>query len=594
MGVVYAAEDPFIGRAVAIKTIRFGTPEAGDDREQLIQRLQREAQAAGVLSHPGIVTVYDIGEQEDEAYIVMEFVDGESVEQMLGSGATQHFDACLSILMGTAVALDYAHGKGIIHRDVKPSNIILCRDGTVKIADFGIAKLTASNSLTQAGFVVGTPSYMSPEQAQGRPVDGRSDQFSLAVVAFRMLTGKLPFEEPTLTALLAKILWEEPEYESAGIDPTIQPVLKKALSKDPKLRYPSCRDFARELEEAYGRSISESFDTLHSIKKAAAAPAASNTVLPGSSLAAGVPRPLDAAELVKQDTPLPASWAMPSRETPGTREHEENSLPSSSVITETAAQSPKRKFKRIVWAAGFGFVALAVMAFFIIKETQKPEESVQKGSADSIAASKNGAADIVPPSDPLGKAADQEGTVTPPSSSAQSDLEKIISAEISTSKPKQANTSARPPSPISGVSAGSDERKKAAMPIITEQKLPKETGTSQRSSIHPDSKIFAGQKASTSGPIRVEIPASQPEAASGVLEWSGELQRNSILVIAEQGSSIGSLAGHLPGKPIKIELEPKGLTIRQMPGETNQWKQIILYSGNQMYSSITIRWKIVE
>ena len=192
MGVVYAAEDPFIGRAVAIKTIRFGTPEAGDDREQLIQRLRREAQAAGVLSHPGIVTVYDIGEQEDEAYIVMEFVDGESVEQMLGSGATQHFDDLSFDIEGNRrcsrlCAWQRHHSSGC-----QTFKYHTCRDGTVKIADFGIAKLTASNSLTQAGFVVGTPSYMSPEQAQGRPVDGRSDQFSLAVVAFRMLSWKAP------------------------------------------------------------------------------------------------------------------------------------------------------------------------------------------------------------------------------------------------------------------------------------------------------------------------------------------------------------------------------------------------------------------
>jgi len=216
---------------------------------------------------------------------------------------------------------------------------------------------------------------------------------------------------------------------------------------------------------------------------------------------------------------------------------------------------------------------LAVIVLFVIRETKKPDASVQKGSADSIAASKSSSADIVPSADPLGQAANQERTVTPPSSTAQSDLEKIVSAEISASKLKQADASASPPSPISGVSAGSGEPKKAATPIIAEQKLP---------------------KASNSGPKRVEIPARQPEATSGVLEWSGELQRNSILVITEQGSSIGSLAGQLPGKPIKIELEPKSLTIRQMPGATNQWKQIILYSGNQKYSSITIRWKIVE
>lgn len=595
MGVVYAAEDPLIGRAVAIKTIRFGAPEAGGDREQMIQRLHREAQAAGVLSHSGIITVHDIGEQDDEAYIVMEFVDGKSLEEMLASGAAQNSDTCLSILNGTAVALDYAHSKGIIHRDVKPSNIMICRDGTVKIADFGIAKLTASNSLTQAGFVVGTPNYMSPEQAQGRPVDGRSDQFSLAVVAFRILSGTLPFEEPTLTALLAKILWEEPEYENAGIDPAIQPVFKKALSKDPKLRYPTCGDFARELKEAYLRNKSESFDAIHSVTIQGAIPSAPKTVFPGQE--AADPRSLNAEDLPQLNKHVPASSAMPLQKTQGMREREENSLPPSSTITETtetAAPSPKGKFKWIVWAACFGFAVMAVIAFFSIDAILGPDVSFDKGVADSGSAPNNSTADIVPPSDPLGQSSSQEGTTTPSSSSVQSNLEKIVSAEIAKSKSKQADTSTSLPSPASGVSAAPEEKQKAATPIVLEQRPPKETGTPLPPSIQPDSKRPGGPEVSVSSPKQEEAPASQPEAVSGILEWSGELQKNSILVITDQGSSIGRIAGQLPGKPVTIEVEPKGLTIRQMPRDANKWRQIILYSGNRTYSSITVRWKIVE
>ena len=369
--------------------------------------------------------------------------------------------------------------------------------------------------------------------------------------------------------------------------------MKKALSKDPKLRYPSCRDFARELEEAYGRSKSGSFSTIHSIKKAGAIPSASKIYPPWLGLAAEAPRPLDAAELVKGRNTRPHG-TMPSRETRGTGEHKENFLPSSHDTAETAVQSHKRKSKWVVWAAGLGLVVLAGIAFYVKEMTQKPEASAQIDSVEGIAASENTAADIGPPSGLLDQAANQEGTATPPASSAQTDLEKIVVAEIAASRPTQADASASPSTPVTGVATGTDERKKAARTGIAEQKLPKETGAPQLSSVRPDSKSLAEPEASASGQKRTQIPASQPEAASGVLEWSGDLQKNSILVITEQGPSIGSLTGQLPGTPVKIEVEPKGLTIRQMPREINGWRHVILYSGNQKYSSIAIRWKSVE
>jgi serine/threonine protein kinase len=257
MGVVYAATDPLIGREVAVKTIRLDSLGDQADRAELTRRLFREAQSAGILSHPGIITIYDVGESGSDAYIVMEFVAGKTLEEVLASGTPQPSATFLSILRQTGKALDYAHRKGIVHRDIKPSNIMISENGTVKIADFGIAKPTTSTSLTQAGFVLGTPSYMSPEQAQGREIDGRSDQFSLAVVAFRMMTGKLPFEGPTMTALLAKILWGEPEYESSGLLPWLKPVFEKAFAKNPQLRFTDCTDFVRDLNSGYARLKAE-------------------------------------------------------------------------------------------------------------------------------------------------------------------------------------------------------------------------------------------------------------------------------------------------------------------------------------------------
>ena len=243
MGVVYSAMDPLIGRRVAIKTIRLDTMEAAENREELTRRLFREAQSAGVLSHPGIITIHDVGEQGNEAYIVMEYVDGRNLEDVLASGVPQHSGTLLSILRQSATALDYAHGKGIIHRDIKPANIMLCHDGVAKIADFGVAKLAASASMTQAGLVLGTPSYMSPEQAQGQAVDGRSDQFSLAVVAYRMLTGELPFQGATLTAILTKILLEEPQYDSSGLHPYLQIIFQESPRKKPAIPFSELHGF---------------------------------------------------------------------------------------------------------------------------------------------------------------------------------------------------------------------------------------------------------------------------------------------------------------------------------------------------------------
>jgi serine/threonine-protein kinase len=181
MGVVYQAQDPAIGRMIAVKTIRLNELTDDNERDRMRERLFREAQSAGILSHPGIVTIYDIAEENGMAYIFMELVNGPPLEKMLKAEQPPDKETLLSIFRQTALALDYAHKKGIVHRDIKPSNIMVHEDGTAKITDFGVAKIV-SQQLTQAGTIMGTPSYMSPEQVQGGTISGRTDQFSLAVI----------------------------------------------------------------------------------------------------------------------------------------------------------------------------------------------------------------------------------------------------------------------------------------------------------------------------------------------------------------------------------------------------------------------------
>jgi serine/threonine-protein kinase len=257
MGVVYHAIDPNIGRPVAIKTIRLGDGRTPEEQERLRERLFREARSAGMLSHPGIVTIYDVEQQGELAYIAMEYVDGPTLDSILSRAEPIPPDQMFSVLAQTAAALDYAHGKGIVHRDIKPANIMIAADGTAKIADFGIAKITSNDQLTMTGTIVGTPHYMSPEQVQGQAIDGRSDQFSLAVIAYEMLTGEKPYTGEHLTTVVYKIVAEEPvppHRLNATLAGAIDNVLRKALSKKPDGRYGTCQEFAQSLEKACAAS----------------------------------------------------------------------------------------------------------------------------------------------------------------------------------------------------------------------------------------------------------------------------------------------------------------------------------------------------
>jgi serine/threonine protein kinase len=251
MGIVYDAIDPMIGRRVAVKVISLKAGMAASEAEFMKERLFREARSAGRLIHPGIVLIFDVGMHEDSAFITMELVDGPSLHQLLAEGPLD-FKTALGILQQTAAALDYAHQNDVVHRDIKPANIMLQNKVTVKVADFGIAKLMSQNA-TLTGMLMGTPSYMSPEQIEAEPVDGRCDQFSLAVLAYELLTGARPFEADSMATVAHLIVYgPRPSAHAAkpSVPPGVDQVLERALSRFPDQRFPNCTEFTSALEKA--------------------------------------------------------------------------------------------------------------------------------------------------------------------------------------------------------------------------------------------------------------------------------------------------------------------------------------------------------
>lgn len=252
MGIVYRAQDPAIGRIIAIKSIRLNELTDPEERSRLRDRLFREAQSAGILSHPNIVTIYDILEENDLAYIFMEFVNGMPLDDLLRSDKLPSGHVLITLLSQTANALDYAHKKGIIHRDIKPANVMVHEDSIAKVCDFGIAKIT-SQSMTQTGVVMGTPSYMSPELIKGETLTGASDQFALGIMAYEILTGQKPFKADYLPTLFFKVCSDEPPAVH-DLNPTLTPLVdravRKALAKKPEERYHTCAEFMKVLERA--------------------------------------------------------------------------------------------------------------------------------------------------------------------------------------------------------------------------------------------------------------------------------------------------------------------------------------------------------
>jgi eukaryotic-like serine/threonine-protein kinase len=249
MGVVYLGKDPTIHRFVAIKTMRLDETDEPEKIQEVKARFFREAESTGRLSHPNIVTIFDAGEEGDLGYIAMELLEGTTLKDRSRKPNLLPFDTVMSIVATVAEAMDYAHQQGVVHRDIKPANIMRTKEQVIKVMDFGIAKM-ATSAKTQTDIVLGTPTYMSPEQIAGKKVDGRSDIFSLTVVMFELLTGRPPFLADNVSALLFAIAQTpHPSLKVLRPDlpPTVKGVVDRALQKDPAQRYRRASEFASAL-----------------------------------------------------------------------------------------------------------------------------------------------------------------------------------------------------------------------------------------------------------------------------------------------------------------------------------------------------------
>jgi len=251
MGIVYLGRDPKINRTVAIKTLQFEEGLSDEEMKSLKSRFFREAESAGNLTHPNIIRIFDAGEDYDIAYIAMELLEGEDLKKYCSKDNLMPIKKVVDIMLKVTDALDYAHQQGVVHRDIKPANIMELKDGTIRITDFGIARIVSS-SQTQTGTVLGTPSYMAPEQVAGKKVDGRADIFSLGVTFYELLTGEKPFKGESIATLIYQITNEkhpDPRKFRPEIPECIVKVIDKALKKNPDERYQRAKEMHDDLKK---------------------------------------------------------------------------------------------------------------------------------------------------------------------------------------------------------------------------------------------------------------------------------------------------------------------------------------------------------
>jgi serine/threonine protein kinase len=445
MGVVYKATDPVIGRTVAVKTIKLSEEGTGLSRPELLTRFQTEARAAGLLTHPNIVVVFDAGEEDGLYYITMELVEGKSLQAHLDGGVAFALPRVLRIMEQTCSALQFAHERNVVHRDIKPANIMLTADDTVKVTDFGTAKILQFGTMQQTAHVMGTPSYMSPEQVKGRAVDGRSDIFSLGVLLYEMVTGEKPFPGQNITTVIYKIVNEEP-VPPRQIDPSIHPgisaVVMKALAKEPEARYQSCREMLEDLRNY--RTIAPGASPDKTMVSGAGGMGLPNATLPlggpGASAQGGRSFHPEDPMTVATTRSLNARASSPTQ-TPAVRR--------TGPIQPLAAAEPPKK-KSVIGSIFIALILIGVIAYGVQKLRPVIEDARQINAAqkraDSDAATGSVPATATPESatnaaaNPSGtdapstanpdSAAPEKKTVEPPvEKSAPKKIEPVVSAQ---------------------------------------------------------------------------------------------------------------------------------------------------------------------
>jgi serine/threonine-protein kinase len=372
MGTVYEAFDPAIARQVAVKTVKF--PQADDPQAQEeFARFKREAQAAGRLTHPNIVGVYEYGETPDLACIVMEYVDGSTLKQLLDRGEVFEISAILRIMESLLAGLQYSHDRRVIHRDIKPANVMLTKSGEVKIADFGIARIENS-SMTQAGTMLGTPAYMSPEQFMGTLVDARTDIYSAGVMLYQLLTREKPFEG-SVNSIMHKVLNTEPPMPSilsVAVPRAFDAVVKRAMAKRPEDRFGSAAEFAQALREAHAappQAVADlALESDATRVEPASPPAASPTTTSPPAASQPAASPLAASLLA----PTPPAGLLPAVVAPP-------ALP---------ALPPERKKTlpaAMLGAGALGAAAIIVIAAFLLMGKHAPASVAQTTPVPALA-----------------------------------------------------------------------------------------------------------------------------------------------------------------------------------------------------------------
>jgi serine/threonine protein kinase len=375
MGIVYQGFDPVIGRTVAIKTM---IPEglSPQEFEEYKARFQREAMAAGVLAHPNIITVYDFGEDNGLLYLALEYLEGKSLEQIVQEQSVLPIEAILPIYDQVCSALDHAHQNMIIHRDIKPANIMILQNGLVKVTDFGIAKMI-NMGMTQAGQILGTPNYMSPEQVKGRQIDGRSDIFSLGVILYELVTGEKPFGGENITTVIYKIINENPippRDLDVSIHGGLSYVISKALAKNPDERYQTCRQLAEDLRN-YKNLGSAEVAAAPAIAEPVAAPIAAPKATPLPPPPA--PVVVDNVEISQLIPPTPPPPVIPRAKKPVAKSFDETPIGGSFDEPVVPLPPPPREqsVPQFAWVLG-ALLILGITAgigFLIVRQKHRAE-----------------------------------------------------------------------------------------------------------------------------------------------------------------------------------------------------------------------------